>query len=174
MPAEIFAHSYQARPLYQLFVYARPSNSGKGRAAYMSAVKSEAKRRIPSPIQATDVEVSMLYSSRRSAELRIDIDNTLKPTLDALCGVAFADDRQVRAVTARLIDRTGPIVLGFEDKLGHLLINSLMHGGDDVVIVHIYSDTRLREEGYDVAERRLVAEGAEETDAIRRRVLSAG
>ena len=138
MPLEMFAHSFEPRPVYQLFVYARPSNAGKSRSSYVGAVRVEAWRRIRTPIASADVEISMLYSSLRAPRQRLDIDNTLKPTLDALCGIAFADDRQVRAVTARLIDRTGPIDLGFEDRLGRLLLNALLSGGDDVVLIHTF------------------------------------
>jgi Holliday junction resolvase RusA-like endonuclease len=139
MPVEMFTHSFEPRPVYQLFVYARPSNNGKSRATYVDAVRTQAKRRIDTPIDSADVEVSMLYSSVRNSLQRLDIDNTLKPTLDALCGIAFTDDRQVRAVTARLIDRsTGTIELGAEDRLGRHLLNAILNGGDEVVIVHVF------------------------------------
>lgn len=175
VPVEIFAHSLEPRPVYQLFVYARPSSKGKGRATYVDAVRAEAKRRIDTPIDSADVEVSILYSSVRNALQRLDIDNTLKPTLDALCGIAFTDDRQVQAVTARLIDRSAEMIeLGAEDRLGRYLFNAILNGGDEVVIVHVFSDKRLEWLGREATEGRLTAEGKEEDDAVRRRVLAKG
>lgn len=167
MGDEIFEHTFAIPPVYQLFIYERPTSSGKGKQSYIEAVKAEARRRIDKVIEANDVELSVLYSSKRPRMIRADVDNILKPTLDALCGLAYGDDRQVRAVATRLIDRTGPVLLRMNSKLGHMLLNSILHPGtSDVVLIHIYSESRLKDEGFEAAEQRLLAEAMEETDRL--------
>ena len=166
MSAEIFTHTFHPFPVYQLFVYNRPSRGGKGKDAYVNAVKAEASKRIDAIITTSDIELSVLYSSDRPALVRSDIDNILKPTLDALCGLAYNDDRQVRAVSARLLDRGNPNILFFE-KFGEALFNSLFHSGaGDVVVIHLYAESRLRTIGQDAVEQRITAEALAETERI--------
>jgi Endodeoxyribonuclease RusA len=169
MAPEIVTHWIASSPVYQLFVYQRPTQSGKGREAYFEAVRREAQLRIETPLDTSDVEISLIYSTRRLISIRSDVDNILKPTLDALKGHAYRDDNQVRAVAARLFDRSRPFALGFESNLGLALVNSLCHATcEDVVIVHVYSDARLRELGHEEVIARLQAEALAETDRIYR------
>ena len=65
------------------------------------------------------MEVEVLYSGRFSAGTRKDIDNILKPTLDALNGVAYVDDKQVRSVTATLFAKNERIrIQGYAQYFG--------------------------------------------------------
>jgi hypothetical protein len=167
MGDEIFTHTVGVPPVYQLFIYGRPSSKGKGKQSYMDKVRAEARRRIDKMIETDDVELSILYSSRRPQMIRADVDNILKPTLDALCGLAYRDDRQVRAVSTRLIDRTRPVLLRIGLSLGHTLINSIfLSDEEDIIIIHVYSEWRLKEEGPEAAEQRVVAEARQETDRL--------
>lgn len=166
MSTEIIAHTYNPYPVYQLFVYARPTRSGKGRDVYTTAVKNEALKHFFQPIRTFDIEVSVFYSSKRPLDMRADIDNILKPTLDALCNIAYNDDQQVRSVSARLIDRTNPQILMFQDGLGHALINPLFHAGGETVLIHIYSESTLRSLGQRSVETRIKAEALAETDRV--------
>jgi hypothetical protein len=89
----------------------------------------------------------VLYVTRASGET-IDVDNLGEPTLDALKGVAYLDDAQVRVLRVAKFDKTraahisgreGPIdVLWLDDSRPH------------AVWVFIYSTSRkaeLRREG---------------------------
>jgi hypothetical protein len=52
---------------------------------------------------------------------RLDADNVNKPTLDALKGVAYTDDAQVRSATATVFDRTASnLVHGRVQHMGRL------------------------------------------------------
>jgi hypothetical protein len=104
----------------------------------------EAKKHIASPIQSDDVEVEICWATKAREGIRADIDNIIKPTLDALIGIAFDDDKRVRSVTSTLIDRKKDTTLAaYVEDLGPLLYVRQ----DDAVQIAIYSDTRLAELG---------------------------
>lgn len=131
-------------PAHLVWVYARPSFRNKGKEAYYAAVGEAARQEICSPIEANDIEVELLYSTDVSEGIRSDIDNVIKPTLDALKGIAFDDDRQVRSVTATLFDKNKKNTLaGMVDHIQKLFYSNVPH----VVLVSIYSDSRLAELG---------------------------
>ncbi len=43
-----------------------------------------------------------LTAKGRASKSRLDLDNILKPTLDALNGVAWVDDRQIESLSVKL------------------------------------------------------------------------
>lgn len=107
-------------------------------------MKAAAAAEIGEPITANDIEVEVVYSTIRKATERLDADNVNKPTLDALKGVAYTDDAQVRSATATVFDRnTNPTLDGRVEHMGRLFYSP----HPDVVLVIIYSDTRLAELG---------------------------
>jgi len=131
-------------PAYLVWVEHRPSNSGKGREAYQEAVRLAAAREIAKPIPADDVEVDVIYSTLAKPAERMDADNVNKPTLDALKGVAYRDDAQVRSVTSTIFDRAASHrVAGRVEHMGRLFYSP----HPDVVLIMIYSDSRLHELG---------------------------
>ncbi len=137
-------HTRAQTPAYLVWVEHRPSSSGAGKAAYFNAVKAAATAEIGEPIAANDVEIEIVYSSARRAAERLDADNVNKPTLDALKGVAYTDDAQVRSVTSTLFDKNvNHIVQGRVEHMGKLFYSPQA----DVVLIMIYSDARLTELG---------------------------
>jgi len=119
----------------------------------MAAVKAVAEKEIHTPMVTDDIEVEIIYSTTVSGGMRADVDNIIKPTLDALVGVAFDDDKRVRSVTATVFDRTrGYVVDGRVEHMGTLFYTSEKH----VILISIYSDVRLMELGGEkkVSERR--------------------
>src|SRR5439155_12728238 len=99
---------------------------------------------IATPIAASDIEVEIIYSTAITPAQRIDTDNIQKPTLDALKGIAYLDDRQVRHADSTLFDRnTVGQVNGRVEHIGRLFYTHVPH----VVLIRIYSDSRLGELG---------------------------
>jgi Endodeoxyribonuclease RusA len=97
-----------------------------------------------------DIEVEIIYSTSISEGCRADVDNIIKPTLDALVGVGFTDDRQVGSVTATLFDKNkGAIVDARVEYIGQLFFTEEKH----VVLICVYSDSRLKELGGEGAVR---------------------
>jgi len=126
-------------------------NLRKHKQQYIQAVRSEAQKIIPTPIAVNDIEVEIIYSTSMSEGCRADVDNIIKPTLDALVEVGFTDDRQVRSVTATLFDKNkGSIVDGRVEYMGQLFSTEDKH----VVLICVYSDSRLKELGGEEAVRK--------------------
>jgi Endodeoxyribonuclease RusA len=74
----------------------------------------------------------------------MDADNIQKPTLDALQGVAYVNDAQVRHVDSTVFDRNDVgVVNGRVEHIGRLFYTPHPH----VVLIRIYSDSRLEELG---------------------------
>jgi hypothetical protein len=117
------------------------------------AVKESATAHIATPIRSSDIEIEISYASRIRRSIRADVDNLIKPTLDALKGAAYLDDCQVRSVTASLFDlNEHHVVDGRVEYMGQLFYS----GRSDVLLIAVYSDTRLAELGGEatVKERR--------------------
>lgn len=143
-PQNLIKHNRLNTPCYLLWVHERPTQSGKGKKVYMDSLKNAAKQEINNPIETFDVEIEVLYSARFTSGTRKDIDNILKPTLDALIKVAYIDDKQVRSVTASLFVKGDQMrVQGYAQYLGPLIYSETDHA----VLVAIYSDSRLIELG---------------------------
>ena len=137
-------HKRALTPAYMVWIEHRPSSSGKGKKAYFEAVKAAATGEITEPIMANDIEVEIVYSTMSNLAERIDADNVNKPSLDALKGIAYNDDAQVRSVTATLFDRNASHeVHGRVEHVGRLFYSQY----PDIVLIMIYSDIRLEELG---------------------------
>lgn len=127
-----------------IWVEQRPSNSGKGKQAYFKAVAGSARQEIAKPIITNDIEVEIVYCTSTQKNQRIDADNVNKPTLDALKGVAYLDDAQVRSVRSTVFDRNLPAtVSGRVEDMGRLFCSNPEH----MVLIMLYSDSRLAELG---------------------------
>jgi hypothetical protein len=116
---------------YLVWVEQRPSNNGAGKRTYVQAVRTAAAREIAKPIKVADVEVEVVYSTRVKTAERMDADNVNKPTLDALKGIAYVDDAQVRSVTATLFDRNTDHSVGLtgSGQEKYLILHAKMQSG---------------------------------------------
>src|SRR4030042_6107872 len=92
-------------PAYLIWVEQRPTMNGKGKKLYYDAVQQAARVEIGSPITADDIEIEIVYTTDVEKANRKDTDNVNKPTLDALEGVAYSNDRQVRSVSCTVFDK---------------------------------------------------------------------
>jgi len=139
-------------PAHCFGVRARPSLSGKSRDAYVAAVRGAAAAAIAAPITTADVEIEVFCSSQ-VPEAMVDVDNAAKPTLDALKGIAYVDDRQVCGLHVVRLDRTQEIaVTGRAAWIGFLSSTEAPH----CVWINVYSPSRLKElGGFDAVRRSL-------------------
>ncbi|MEK7992721.1 MAG: RusA family crossover junction endodeoxyribonuclease [Planctomycetota bacterium] len=135
-------------PAYKFVVRHRPpsaNSSSDSREVYKEAVASRARQEIAQPIASRDVQVEVTWASHTREGSRADVDNILKPTLDALNNLAYADDKQVHAVSSMVIDLTGAPVLPIAGHVEDLV--ELLNAHGDAVQIAIFSDTRLAELG---------------------------
>lgn len=139
---DLMRHYRSNTPAYLFSVRAEPRT--KHKKPYVDAVSQAAGVTISSPILEDDIEVEIIYSTRKRSTIRADIDNIIKPTLDALKDIAYLDDAQVRSVKATLFDRNKPArVSGHVEIFGPLFSSP----NEDVLVISIYSDSRLGELG---------------------------
>jgi Holliday junction resolvase RusA-like endonuclease len=137
-------HHRSETPAYFVWVLRAPSSNGKSKQAYFKAVAAAATEVIRPPIASDDIEVEVIYATTRPQAQRGDADNIVKPTLDALKGIAYTDDRQVRTATGTVFDKAkSNNVDGRVEYMSRLFQSP----DPDVVLILIYSDQRLRELG---------------------------
>ncbi len=143
-------------PAYLVWIEQRPTAKGKGKQAYFDAIRRAAQSEIASPIKTDDIEIEIVYATNQKRGRRKDADNVNKPTLDALKGIAYDDDRQVRSVSSTVFDKNlASTVNGRVEHIGPLFYSGKPH----VVLIMIYSDARLAELGgeHEVQRRRYAA-----------------
>lgn len=130
-------------PVYGFAVYQRPTyNSRMGKIAYYASVREAARREIDRPVETHDIEVEILYVTREPNRA-LDVDNLGKPTLDALKGVAYIDDNQIRAVRIARFDKTRPAHLS--GRIGPIRALWRDDSNPHALWVFIYSATRTAE-----------------------------
>lgn len=84
------------RPLFSLWIEGRPlSSRSKQPAGYKERIRQAAVREISAPTASSRLEIEIIFGARGH---RPDVDNLGKHTLDALKGVLYADDAQVRTI----------------------------------------------------------------------------
>lgn len=118
--------------------------NGKGKILFYNAVQKAAGAEISSPITADDIEIEIVYVTDVKKANRKDTDNVNKPILDALEGLAYINDRQVRSVSCTVFDKkSSSAVSGRVEHVGRLFYSDKSH----IVLIMVYSDTRLAELG---------------------------
>jgi Holliday junction resolvase RusA-like endonuclease len=82
---------------YRIWVPGIPKSSqakAKFSRNYTAAIQSAARAVFTTPLESSSIEVIIAFAD---AQARPDVDNVSKPILDALKGIVFWDDHQVRA-----------------------------------------------------------------------------
>jgi len=90
-------------PAFRIWVPGRPRSfqrrqNTKAKQEYIARIKEAAEKVVPFPTGSGRLDIEIFFLAERS--LRADVDNIIKPILDALRGVVYEDDRQVRSVRA--------------------------------------------------------------------------
>jgi Holliday junction resolvase RusA-like endonuclease len=99
-------------PEYRVVVPGRARSFRSPHAkSYKDSIRSMAQRILSYPLSEPTVEVRVDYFHR--SRRRVDMDNVAKCVLDALTGVAYMDDRQVRLQSATAYSLLSPVrILG--------------------------------------------------------------
>jgi len=101
-----------SEPRYRIWVKGPPRSLQKNRLERYRATIAEAARAIvPEPMLSNRIDIDIWFSAKRS--VRADVDNIAKPVLDALKGVDYLDDRQVRSVRVLALPRDDAFAIEF-------------------------------------------------------------
>ena len=87
------------RPAFRIWVKGHPQSMQGDRrrlAQYRKIISDSALRSVPYPVKSTRIDIEIYFSFQRT--LRPDVDNIIKPILDALKGIVYDDDSQVRSI----------------------------------------------------------------------------
>jgi len=85
------------RPKLSLWIGGRPkSQRTRAPAPYVQALQAEARKQVQGvPFGSSTIDVEIIYATRGAV---LDADNALKRILDALKGIVYDSDAQIRAV----------------------------------------------------------------------------
>lgn len=99
---------------------------------YLDRVRTAARAVFPSPLLSENIEIVLVFVDRGS---RPDVDNVLKPALDALEGIVYVDDRQVRSVRSEAVPNDDS--LRTVDGTPHLTFAKLLDGAHFLIRVRV-------------------------------------
>jgi hypothetical protein len=88
------------KPLLEVWIPGQPQSAQKkgSKANYVERIRTAAKAMIGAPLRSPRIDVEIWFSAPGFS--RPDVDNVIKPVLDAFVGVVYEDDNQVRSVRA--------------------------------------------------------------------------
>lgn len=90
---------YKRKPLFRIWVPGYPKSSQadkKSLERYKECIRETARKSISQPTKSRRLDVEVFFQAE--SLLRPDVDNIIKPMLDALMGILYEDDSQVRSV----------------------------------------------------------------------------
>jgi hypothetical protein len=99
---------------------------------YLDRIRTAARAVFPLPLLSDNIEIVLLFVDSGS---RPDVDNVLKPALDALKGIVYVDDRQVRSVRSEAVPNDP--ALRTVNGSPHLTFSSLLDGGHFLIRVRV-------------------------------------
>ncbi|MBV9786926.1 MAG: RusA family crossover junction endodeoxyribonuclease [Chloroflexi bacterium] len=97
-------------PFTMLFAERPRSLQAKHKQGYQARLQGQARTSMPAN-QLLDGEVYARITWFHSEKTQSDIDNIVKPILDALNGVVYADDRQIVKCLSERVDTTRDFAL---------------------------------------------------------------
>ena len=139
------------RPRYSFWIKGQPrSHQAHGSSTrYVERIQEEARSQIQGPpLSSERLDIEIIYSTRG---VRPDVDNVSKLILDALKGIIYHDDSQIRAAkTVGLRLEHGFRARGFDEPYKRLL-----RGGEFLVNVYdeVESDVYLVDSKVPVGEK---------------------
>ena len=124
--------------LYSFSVIGAPvsSQAHKSKEIWKTVVGEAAKTCVEKPLQIgvrVDLQIDWFSHGSRN---KPDVDNILKPILDALKGLLYVDDNQVSSVTSRHND-TDSVLHFIEEPIQ--IIEPLLSGNKEYIYIRAYS-----------------------------------
>ena len=115
---------------YSIWVQGVPRSAQGGLTrGYRERVQAAARAVFPSPLRSNDIEIVVLFVD--TGGQRPDVDNVLKPALDAMKTIVYMDDRQVRSARAEAVPKD------LSPPLGHLTFEKLLAGNEFLIRVRV-------------------------------------
>ena len=128
-------------PTHLIWVGARPKSAqGKGKSRYIELIKGAAQEVIKEPLKNYGIKVEICYPT--DGTIRQDVDNVIKPILDALIGIAYIDDSQIMSVKVTAVPGPGPKFGAIEFESSKDLAYKIQKRGGKYFAIAIYDRKR--------------------------------
>jgi crossover junction endodeoxyribonuclease RusA len=120
-------------PRYRIWVPGAPrSAQGGSRTRYVEGIRAAAREVVRTVLRTGRIDLEVWFVS--DSGVRPDVDNVLKPIMDALKGVVYEDDRQVRSV--RVVALPSDDAYGIAGSTPVDVLARL--GADDEFLINVY------------------------------------
>jgi Holliday junction resolvase RusA-like endonuclease len=89
------------KPAFRVWIEGRPLSmqaNGRNLVKYKQTVRDAVRAVIPHPTKSKRIGIEIYFRAQKG--IRPDVDNIIKPILDALKEVVYIDDEQVRSVVS--------------------------------------------------------------------------
>jgi Holliday junction resolvase RusA-like endonuclease len=119
------------QPRYSLWIEGRPlSSAARKFKGYVARIQAEARRQVQGrePLKSKRIDIEIIFVTRQPG----DVDNKAKRILDALKGIVYHDDDQVRSVKSVGLSAQGFVARGSPE-----VFKRLLHGNEFLVNVYV-------------------------------------
>jgi len=89
-------------PIFRIWIPGIPKSfqsKGKGsKTKYTQVIQEATREQVPYPVRSGWVDIEIFFVALRT--MRADVDNVIKPILDAFIDIVYFNDNQVRSIRA--------------------------------------------------------------------------
>lgn len=130
-------------PDFRIWVAGRPQSAQKrgSNKNYVQRIRNAAVAVVPHPTKSPRVDIEIWFSA--DSVSRADVDNIIKPVLDALVGVVYENDRQVRSVIVVAVPTDDAVSM--EGWVPLEVIKRLL--GREEFLIDVFAGLQLAREG---------------------------
>jgi hypothetical protein len=115
---------------YSIWVQGLPRSAQGGLTrGYRERVQAAARAVFASPLRSNGIEIVVLFVD--AGGQRPDVDNALKLAMDAMKGIVYVDDRQVRSARAEAVPKD------LSPPSDHLTFAKLLEGREFLIRVRV-------------------------------------
>ncbi len=126
------------KPIFRIWVEGYPQSFRKKRKErYIEKIREAARTIVPRPTRSTRIDIEIYYHTKQG--IRADVDNVIKPILDALIGVAYFDDSQVRSVKAVALPYNEAFSIGDNEWISEKVLEKLLYDDPVYFMINIYA-----------------------------------
>ena len=121
-------------PEFRIWVDGSPQTYRKNKKSlsrYIEKVQNAVREIVPFPIKSGRIDIEIWF---QSDYLRPDVDNIIKPILDAMNGIVYFDDKQVRSVKVTALPHDDAYIISGWSK--HETFERMDNGAFFVDIYH--------------------------------------
>ena len=125
-------------PIFRIWP-GRPKSLQAGKSnlkVYKELVRTAARETIPAPTRSRRLDIEIFFQAE--SLLRPDVDNVIKPVLDALKGIAYEDDSQVRSVRITALPSTEDGAYGITGPVSEDVFNRLTQHPPKAFLINIF------------------------------------